>query len=420
MFVFVTAVTVALVVSFLCSIFESVLLSIRPAQIENLVNTGHRSGRLLKRFKERIDVPIAAILIVNTIAHTIGATVAGASYINVFSEQSLWIFSTVFTIAVLLLTEIIPKTLGVSFAGALATPVAYAVHWLTIILGPLVTVASKISRGIRGSEKAHATSVEEIRLLAAIGRQEGVVGARTADIIVGATRLNALRAGDVLLPRQKVVALSKDQSVDEVMALIRKTGHSRFPFTPTGQLDDVSGVVHAKELMLALLREPKAIDWPNLIRTPLIIPESKQLNNLLQTFRTERQHMAIVVDEYGGTEGIVTLEDVLEELVGEILDESDQPLEDLWPQKDGAVHALSTVELVKVTRYLDIPWQPEADVHTLGGLLSMQLERIPRKGDAISWNGYRIEVVSATETRAEVVRIERLPDNTPSEDDQIA
>jgi len=415
MFIFVTAVTVALVVSFLCSIFESVLLSIRPAQVEVLVNAGRRSGRLLKGFKQSIDVPIAAILIVNTVAHTIGATVAGASYVDVFNAQTLWIFSTVFTIAVLLLTEIIPKTLGVTFTTVLATPVAHAVHWLTVVLGPLVTVASKISLGIRGSKKVQATSVEEIRLMAAIGRQEGVVGARTAGIIVGATRLHQLRAADVLVPRRQLVTLSKGQSPDDIRSTIRQSGHSRFPFTPTGLLDDISGVVLAKELMLALLDDPNVIDWPTLVREPLIIPETKQLNSLLQAFRTERQHMAIVVDEYGGTEGIVTLEDVLEEIVGEIFDESDQPSEDFWPQEDGAVHALSTVELLKLTKHFGIPWHP-GDIHTLGGLLSSRLERIPRKGDAITWNGYRVEVLSATETMAEVVRLERLPGESTTEE----
>ncbi len=408
MLILVTAVTVALVVSFLCSIFESVLLSIRPAQVELLASQGRRSGRILKGFKERIDVPIAAILIVNTIAHTIGATVAGASYVDVFSEQSLWIFSVVFTLAVLLFTEIIPKTLGVTFADALARPVAYGIHWMTVALGPLVTLAGMISRGIRGSREIQATSVEEIRLLTAIGRQEGVVGARAAGIIVGATRLHQLRAADVLVPRQKVVALSREQSPDDVRETIRESGHSRFPFTPTGQLDDVSGVVFAKELLLALQDNPDVIDWSQLVRETLIIPESKSLNTLLQAFRAERRHMAIVVDEYGGTEGIVTLEDVLEELVGEIEDESDRPIEDLWPQKDGSVHALSTLELLKVTEHLGIPWQPDPEIHTLGGLLSSKLERIPRKGDVITWNGYRVEVLSATETRAEVVRLEKM------------
>ncbi len=412
MFIFVTAVTVALVVSFLCSIFESVLLSIRPTQVEILINAGRRSGHLLKGFKQRIDVPIAAILIVNTIAHTIGATVAGASYVEIFREESLWIFSAAFTVAVLLFTEIIPKTLGVTFTSVLATPVAHAVHWLTVVLGPLVILASKISRGIRGSKEIQATSVEEIRLLTAIGRQEGVVGARTAGIIERATRLHQLRAADVLVPRQQVVALTKDQGLDDVRHTIQQTGHSRFPFTPTGQLDDVSGVVHAKELLLSLLDGPDVIDWPTLMREPLIIPETKSLNSLLQAFRAARQHMAIVVDEYGGTEGIVTLEDVLEELVGEIVDESDRPIEYLWPQKDGAVHALSTIELLKLTEHLGIPWSPDVDVHTLGGLLSSRLERIPRKGDAITWKGYRVEVLSATETMAEVVRLERLPTDT--------
>ena len=416
MYIFVTAVTVALVVSFLCSIFESVLLSIRPAQVELLVSAGRRSGRLLKGFKERIDVPIAAILIVNTIAHTIGATVAGASYVEVFSEQSLWLFSATFTVAVLLFTEIIPKTLGVTFAGVLATPVAHAIHWLTVALGPLVTLASKISRWIRGSKEIQATSIEEIRLMTAIGRQEGVVGARTAGIIVRATRLHQLRAADILVPRQQVVALTKEQGLDDVMRTIRQSGHSRFPFTPTGRLDDVSGVVHAKELLLSLLDNPDVIDWPTLMREPLIIPETTPLNSLLQAFQAAQQHMAIVVDEYGGTEGIVTLEDVLEELVGEIIDESDRPFEDLWPQKDGAVHALSTIELHKLTKHLGIPWIPDVDVHTLGGLLSSRLERIPRKGDATTWNGYRVEVLSATETRAEVVRLERLPVGTAPEE----
>ena len=409
MIILVTAVTVALVVSFLCSIFESVLLSIRPAQIELLVSSGRRSGRLLKAFKERIDVPIAAILIVNTVAHTIGATIAGASYVDVYSDQSLWVFSAVFTVAVLLLTEIIPKTLGVTFADVLATPVAHAIHWLTVVLGPLVTLASKVSRAIRGSRDIQATSVEEIRILTAIGRQEGVVGPHTAGIIARATRLHELRAADVLVPRQQVLPLTGKQSTDDVIRTIQQSGHSRFPYTPTGQLDDVSGVVHAKELLLSRLHNTDAINWRTLIREPLIIPESKPLNSLLQEFRSAQQHMAIVVDEYGGTEGIVTLEDVLEELVGDIIDESDRPIEDLWPQKDGAVHALSTIELLKLSEHLGIPWSPDADIHTLGGLMSGHLERIPRKGDTLTWNGYRIEVLSATETRAEVVRLEPLP-----------
>ena len=295
MLVFVVAVSVALVVSFLCSIFESVLLSTSPARVEALVSRGRKSGQILKDFRKRIDVPIAAILIVNTIAHTIGATVAGASYTDVFSEESLWIFSIVFTLAILLLTEIIPKTLGVTFAERLASPVAHSVRFLTIALGPLVVAASAISRALRGGHKGRSISVEDLRYMTAAAHSEGVVGPKTAGIIDGATRLHQLNAGDVILPRTAVVYLTADQRRADVLKVIRQSGYSRFPFTPTGQLDDVTGIVLAKELLLALDGKGKDIPWESLVRPPIVIPATRPLDSLLQTFRAERKHMAVVV-----------------------------------------------------------------------------------------------------------------------------
>lgn len=407
MLVLVTAVTVALAVSFLCSIFESVLLSISPARVEGMVAEGRRSGALLRNFKTNIDVPIAAILIVNTIAHTIGATVAGASYVEVFTEQSLWIFSLVFTLAVLLLTEIIPKTLGVTFASQLAGPVAHAIHWLTRILSPLVSIASAISRGLRGSREATVTSIEEIRLLTAIGRNEGVVGVKAAGIIEGATRLHKLDAADVLVPRSKVVMLSASMKRDEVLRTIRESGHSRFPFSSTGQADDISGVVLAKELLFAINEKSGTVPWSSVVRDTIFIPETKPLNQLLQAFRTARKHIAIVVDEYGGTQGIVTLEDVLEELVGEIDDESDRPVEDLRTLPDGSYRVPADVEMRKLAATLDAKWSDEEEVVTLGGLLADLLDKIPAEGDSINWHGYRFKVLKASDTRAELVRISR-------------
>ena len=405
MLILVIAVTVALVVSFLCSIFESVLLSISPTRIEALAAGGKRSGTLLKGFKAQIDVPIAAILIVNTIAHTIGATVAGARYVEVFSEQSLWLFSLAFTIAVLLFTEIIPKTLGVAFATRLAAPVAWSIHYLTLFLGPLVTLASEISRGLRGTARDKSVSIEDIRLLAALARSEGVVGPRTAGIIESATRLQQLDAADVLLPRQNVVFLSGALDADQVLETLRESRHSRFPFTPTGRPDDVSGVVLAKELLLMLQERPAGVRWTDVVRDALFIPETMPLNALLQAFRAERKHMAVVVDEYGGVEGIVTLEDVLEELVGDIIDESDRPVTELSRNPDGSVDVLGTMDMRKLCAHLGIPWRQEQDVVTVGGLVLTLLDRVPVKGDVLEWNGHRLEILSASETHADKIRI---------------
>ena len=415
MYIFVTAVTTALVVTFLCSIFESVLLSISPARVEALASGGKRAGRLLRDFKSNIDVPIAAILIANTIAHTIGATVAGASYVEVFSEQSLWLFTVIFTLAVLLFTEIIPKTLGVTFAAQLATPVAHAIRYLTLALGPLVWIASKLSRALRGNREADITSIEEIRLLTAIGRNEGVVGVRAAGIIDSATRLHQLDAADILLPRSKIVMLSAQQSRDEVLEIMRQSGHSRFPFSPTGRADDISGVVLAKELLFAMQNHPELIPWKDVVRETLFVPETIQLNVLLQSFRNARKHIAVAVDEYGGTQGIVTLEDVLEELVGEIIDESDRLVQEISLQPDGSYQALATVEMRRLVSELGIQGDIDEDVVTLTGLLAGKLERVPASGDVVEWNGYQFEVLSALDTRADVVRVVRV--QTPATKD---
>ena len=409
MLLFVTAVGVVLVVSFLCSIFESVLLSVTRAQIEVLARGGRRAGRLLADFKENIDVPIAAILILNTAAHTIGAAVAGASYTAVFSANTLWLFSILFTLAVLLFTEIIPKTLGVSYAPVLATPVAHGIRWLIVLLRPLVTLSERISRSLRGDAEVPVTSPEEIRLLALLGRSEGVVGTRAAGMIVGATHLSHLRAQDVVLPREEIKFLAGTLSRDDTLAIVRETGHSRFPYSPTGEIDDVTGVIFVKDLLYwLLLHDGDIIDWEFLRQDALIVPESLSLPRLLRTFQDSQRHLAIVVDEYGSVRGIATLEDVLEEIVGEIHDESDQPVEDIVEREDGALQVQASVDLRKLSAALGISWEPEGEVSTVGGLVTETLERIPSVGDSIAWNDYRITVLRAGRKRAKLLSVRKI------------
>ncbi|MGD2167308.1 MAG: CNNM domain-containing protein, partial [Gammaproteobacteria bacterium] len=231
MLLFASAVAVVLVVSFLCSIFESVLLSLSRPKIELLAKQGSRAAPLLAGFKANMDVPIAAILILNTAAHTVGAAVAGASYSNVFDPATLWVFSLVFTIAVLLFTEIIPKTLGVSHATALAVPVAHGIHLLTVALKPLVVLSERISRSLRRDVEVPITSAEEIRLLAILGHTEGAVGPNMAGMIVGATQLRHLQARHAMLPREDVRVLSADMDREAALERIRDTRHSRYPLT---------------------------------------------------------------------------------------------------------------------------------------------------------------------------------------------
>jgi CBS domain containing-hemolysin-like protein len=415
--VFIIAVTVALVVSFMCSIFESVLLSLSRAQVEVLAEKGKPSGRLLKAFKERIDIPISAILITNTAAHTIGTAVAGASYADVFDPESLWVFTIVFTVVVLLFTEIVPKTLGVAYAHRLARPVAYGIRAMTLFLKPLVIASEAISRSLRRGKGSPVTSLDEIRLLATIGHSEGVVGKQAAQMIVGAAELRKLTASNVIVPRQDVLFLSREDSREQVMKTISESGFSRFPYSPTGSPDDFVGVVFAKEILLQIAGETEdRIRWQNLVHEPIVVPETVMLDSLLRTFRQTRRHMALVVDEYGDFQGIVTLEDVLEEVVGDIFDESDLPREDLWQRPDGTVRAFGSAELHRICRVLDVEMPSGIEITTVGGLLSESFGRIPKRGDTLDWQRHRFTVVSANRRGVDLVAISPLEPDTPGDE----
>ena len=406
--VFIVAVTFALVVSFICSIFESVLLSISHAQVEMLASQGRTSGRILKAFKERIDIPISAILITNTAAHTIGTAVAGASYAEAFSPDTLWLFTVVFTIVVLLFTEIIPKTLGVAFAGQLAKPVALGIRALTVMLRPFVLASEFVSRSLRGGRTAPVTSLDEIRLLATIGYNEGVVGRQAVDMIVGAAELRKLSAANVMVPRREVTVLSAEDKRDEVLHVIRETGYSRFPFSSTGDRDHVVGVVYAKEILAQLVESnSEEIDWQSLVHEATIVPETVPLDSLLRTFRQRHRHMALIVDEYGDFQGIVTLEDVIEEVVGDIFDESDMPREDIWRRPDGQIRAFGTAEVHRLCRLLDIELPEDIDSSTIGGLLAELQGGIPAAGDTVDWRGLRLTVMAAGPRGVELVSIDK-------------
>jgi CBS domain containing-hemolysin-like protein len=408
MLLFVAAVLVVLVVSFLCSIFESVLLSVRRPRIELMKRNGERAGELLADFKSNMDVPIAAILILNTAAHTIGASVAGASYTAVFTADTLWAFSLVFTLAVLLFTEIIPKTLGVNYAEVLAKPVAHGIYWLTILLKPLVVLSEKLSRSLRRDAAVPITSAEEIRLLAFLGGNEGAVGQRTASLIVGATQLRHLSAADVMLPREDIHFLTTAMSRDEAVSCVRELGHSRFPLSSTADVADVNAVVFAKELLTWLLdNDDETIDWPLLSHEALVVPDTSPLPQLLNTFQTTHRHLAIIVDEYGSVQGIATLEDVIEEIVGDIRDEHDLPADDVSEQPDGSLVVRGAVDLRVLSAELGVPWNPDIAVTTIGGLVTETLERIPRTGDVISWSGYRVEVLRADRRRARLLAVRK-------------
>lgn len=407
---FLFAVGFALVVSFVCSISEAALLSVTHAQVQRLA--GSRSGRILHRFKREIDVPIAAILALNTGANTIGAAMAGASYEAVFGAGSLWPFTFAFTAAILLLSEIIPKTLGAVHTSRVIVPVVYFVSVLVTVMKPVIFVTRGLMRILRGKVQP-VTSLEEIRLLAELGKTEGALAERTAKMIEGAARLKELTAYDVMVPRTASVILSGKKNLGENLERIRSSGYSRFPYSREGSADSIDGIVLSRDLLFALhgrgLTGSSGVDenaervLDSLARSADFVTEQTPLENLLRHFQEKRSHIAVVVDEYGGTGGLVTLEDVLEEIVGEIQDESDRVDPFIVRRADGVLLCRGRAETRVIFDLLGIT--EEVDSVSVGGLMAERLGRLPVQSDRVRIQSFEFVVQRATQRRVERVLV---------------
>jgi CBS domain containing-hemolysin-like protein len=414
MLLLVLSVSTAVIVSFLCSISEATLLSIRQTHIEELGRS--RTAEILRGFRQQIDIPIAAILVLNTFANTAGASVAGAAYREVVGPGSLWVFTLALTVTILIVAEIVPKTLGVIAVRQLATPVAHGVRLLIVALRPFIAVTRAVSSGLRRGRDLPATSLEEIRLLASVGRTEGVLAQGIAEMIEGAAQLKELRARDVMVPRGGIVFLSGARNFEANLDIARRSGHSRFPFTRDGNLDHVDGVVLVKELLFAANDSDGPVDPGALLTKPIVVPDSANLETLLRRFQDTRRHMAIVVDEYGGTEGLVTLEDVLEEIVGEIEDETDRVNPFIKRRADGALVCRGWSEARKVFDELDVEPPEDLESVSIGGFIGELVGRVPREGDEVCHGGVQLIVLDASPRRAERVLVRKAPDEPPEAD----
>ena len=315
-------VVLAVGVSFLCSIMEAVLLSVTPAYIGALEKNAPGSARQLRALKDDIDRPLAAILSLNTVAHTVGAAGAGAQAAVVFGSAAVGVFSALLTLAILVVSEVIPKTIGALHWRALAPVVAQTLGPMIWVLSPLVWLCQLITGLVsRWKEDEPAVSREELIAMADIGELEGVIEADETRIVKNLMRFRALTAKDVMTPRTVLLAFPESATVARVTK--RGIPFSRIPIYDTNP-DQVTGYVLKDQVLQAVAEDRHDQPLTALRREILAVPARFPLPRLFDTLVSHREHMALVV-EHGGTEGIVTMEDVIETLLGlEIMDEVDE------------------------------------------------------------------------------------------------
>jgi CBS domain containing-hemolysin-like protein len=316
-------VLLALGVSFLCSVLEAVLLSVTPSYVAALQEQEDNTGERLEKLKRNIDRPLASILSLNTIAHTVGAAGAGAQAQKVFGDTAIAIFSAVLTLAILVLSEIIPKTLGANYWRGLAPWAARILVPLIGVMYPFVLLSNVITKMISPTKRAHTVSREEFTALADIGTKEGVFEEEESRILRNLLRFKSLRVKDIMTPRTVVLASPEVRSVEKFFEGKPNPRFSRIPVYGENR-DDITGYVLKHDLLLELAHSRGDTELAKLRRDLLVVPELLSLRELFERLIETQEHLALVVDEYGGMAGIVTMEDLVETLLGlEIVDEVD-------------------------------------------------------------------------------------------------
>lgn len=324
MVLFIASVATVLVVSAACSLTEAALYSVRLPYIRRLVEAGSTSGFLLKKFKDNMERPIAAILILNTAANTAGAAVAGAQANHLFGESVLIGFSISFTLAVLFFSEIIPKMLGVVYSRGVAHYFAVPLNALMTLLYPLIRVVEGVSKRLKPRGPVIAAPEDEVRHLAMMSAEEGSILQLEAELVKNVLALDKITAREIMTPRPVVEKLTDDTTVLQASRSIKEWIFSRIPIVASGDPEKWIGVVLSRDILAALARDEFDATLGSLSRPIDFVSEQTPGHILLRRFLKTRRHLFAVADEYGSVVGIVTLEDILEALIGqEIMDEVD-------------------------------------------------------------------------------------------------
>jgi putative hemolysin len=388
-------------VSFLCSILEAVFLSVTHSYIAVLEDQGEWAGVWFESVQDNLDEPIAAILTLNTISNTAGATLAGAAAQDLFGTPWVTAFTVGLTFAILVFSEIVPKTLGATHWRRLAKPSAHVLRAMVVVMKPILIPLGWVSGWITPGEGVPTVSRDEIEVLAEIGLREGTLDEDEWKVVSRVIRLEEVAVGEVMTPRTDMSAVAVESSVLEAQQVMLDTGHLRLPVYK-GSLDQIVGVLVARDLWRAHQTGVESV--VDVMRSVPFAPASKPVEDLIPEMRAQRVKLAIVLDEFGGTAGLVTLEDLIEEIIGEIQDEheSDEPIA-FQNMADGQRRVWGGASLRDASQNLDFePTEEEEEgFETVGGFVFGRLNRIPVVGDHLEIASGSLRVMKMKGRRVE-------------------
>jgi CBS domain containing-hemolysin-like protein len=400
----------------ICSAFfsatETAFSTLSRIRLKSLSQNGNKKAQSALDLSDRYSELLICILVGNNIVNIIAATLSTLLFVSIWPDTGATISTAVITVAVLIFGEITPKSLAKENSENYAMATSGFLKFLMTIFKPLNSVLLKFESSMGklfGVKKRPGITEDELLTLVDEAKEKGGIDAHEGELLKNAIEFNDLDAKDIMTPRTEVEAIDISTENSEIAGIFRTTGFSRIPVYEEN-IDSILGVINEKDFHNYIYGTNKNIRA--IMKPAVFIPPTVKISELMKTLQRSKLHMAVIIDEFGGTEGIVTLEDIIEELVGEIWDEHDEIKSSVKKLEDGSYLILADADLDDIFEKLQINDVTEAS--TVNGWLSEKLDKIPEKGDKFTFGNYEIEVIDSKNQRATEISVKKNED--PSTD----
>jgi CBS domain containing-hemolysin-like protein len=399
--------TILAITLFLSAFFsgsEIALISLSKLEIRHLVEKKKKNAELIKKLRDKPQRLLINIVIANNIVNIFAASFATSLAIELFGNKGVGIATGVMTFLILTFGEIIPKSFSARNNEKIASKVAKPIYICGIILYPLIKLFEAFTKFIKKGSSEKRITEEEIKTMITIGQEEGAIEEVNKDMIHNILEFNNTDVWEVMTPKPDIIFLNIKSSKRKIISVIKKSGFSRIPVYKK-DTENIKGILYVKDLIPFITKKKSKIELSKVIRPAMFVPRSKKVKDLLIEFQNKKIHMAIVVDEHGTIEGIVSLEDVLEEITGEIYDETDKEERPVRKTGKGTWTVKGNAEIDFINNKLKLKLREPEDTNTISGLILDELGRIPKKGESLEFKNSHIKIEKLDNHRIELVKI---------------
>jgi Mg2+/Co2+ transporter CorB len=411
------AILLLIILSAFFNASETSLTAASRARMHSLEEDGNMPAALVNKVLSRPEKMIGTVLLGNTLVDVLAAALASNIAVHLYGEVGVAYATAIITILIVIFAAVLPKTYALAYADRVALLVAPIMQGLIYILTPFTKAIEFIVRHIliltpgKADDEANILAAhEEIRGTIDLQAREGTVAKRDAEMLGGVLDLGDLQVADIMVHRTKMETINVDDPPAKVLDQVLHSHYTRVPLWKD-EPENIVGILHTKDLLLALSRtdwEPDKLDIMKSASEPWFVPDTTSLKDQLNQFLKKKTQMALVVDEYGEVQGLITLEDILEEIVGQITDEHDNPDSHIRMQSDGTVNVDGTVAIRDLNRHLD--WDlPDDEATTVAGLVIHEAQTIPEPGQVFTFHGYRFEILRKSRNKITAIRIKPVP-----------